>query len=208
MYLLKLAQTINMTLDVPQNEKKIAANVVLYFEKLIKKLSALETLLDKMYQPFKAYTTISEDSVYKYRQAVWNYSKEIKELFEEINDLATVCVNGLNKFESDTHISDLTSSVVDNFNDLEDEITELTKTISNWENPDYKNAIISSMDDTKVTIEDLTKLITERVIDHINTNILAKSWMDKVTEKYKDSINENEPAIKRLFKERLEKLKG
>lgn len=207
MYLLKLAQTINMTLDVPLNEKKTAANTVLYFEKLLNKLNAFNTLLDKMYEPFKAYQTISEDSINNYRQALWNYSKEIKESFDDINDLAVLCVSGLNKFQSDAAVSDLTSAVVDNLNDLEDEIKELTDNISAWDDPEYKTSIVNSMDTTKLTIDEIIKLVTERVIDHINTNILAKSWMDKLDESNNKIINDNEPAIKRLFKERLEKLK-
>lgn len=207
MYLLKLAQTINMTLDVPLNEKKTAANTVLYFEKLLNKLNAFNTLLDKMYEPFKAYQTISEDSINNYRQALWNYSKEIKESFDDINDLAVLCVSGLNKFQSDAAVSDLTSAVVDNLNDLEDEIKELTDNISAWDDPEYKTSIVNSMDTTKLTIDEIIKLVTERVIDHINTNILAKSWMDKLDESNNKVINDNEPAIKRLFKERLEKLK-
>ena len=55
MSIYKLAETVELTIDIPQSEKKVAAQAVLYFEKLVRKLNSFSKHLDIIYDPFKEY---------------------------------------------------------------------------------------------------------------------------------------------------------
>lgn len=206
MSIYKLAQTIELTMDIPESEKKVAANSVLHFEKLVRKLNAFNKHLDIIYNPFKEYQEVSQESVRKYRGAVWNYLKQIIDNFEQVKDLASVCVKDLNYFESDTHMNELMNSFTNEFGDFEDQIVTLKQIMSNWELPTYKDSIVKCIENIKKDITDIKKLIYDRIIDNINTNILAKNWVDKVDTETSSTIKDNEPLISRLYHEREEKL--
>jgi len=206
MSIYKLAQTIELTMDIPESEKKIAANSVLHFEKLVRKLNYFNKHLDIIYNPFKEYQEVSQESVKKYRAALWNYLKQIIENFEQLKDLASICVKDLNYFKSDTHMNELINSFTNEFGDFEDQIVILKSIMSNWELPTYKDSIVKCVENIKKDIIDIKKLIYDRIIDNINTNILAKNWVDKVDTETNSTIKDNEPLISRLYHEREEKL--
>lgn len=207
-YIFKLAETIELTMDIPESEKKLAANSVIHFQKLIRKLDVFDSHLDKMYNPFKKYTVVSKESVLENRWAVWNYFKQIKENFKNAKDVATVCANDLEHFSNDPTFNELKNSFIADFGDVESSLLELENNITNYEIQDYKNIIVKIFDNLKKQIIELKKLIFDRIITNINTNILAKNWVDKITNDTQKTIEKNEPLISRLYREREEGLKS
>ena len=109
MNLFKLAETVNLSIDIPDSEKKIAGRLVLRLERLNKKLDAFNKHLNILYNPFKKHNTVSESSVEKYRGVIWGYLQQIKENFEDIRDITALCVKDLRYFNSDTHINEIKS---------------------------------------------------------------------------------------------------
>lgn len=206
MSLEKLAETIEMSIDIPESDKKIAARAVLHFEKLVRKLTALNKHLNAMYNPFKEYQQVSQESVMKYRGAVWQYLKQIRENFENIREMAILCVRDMSHFNTDTHITELISTFTDDFGDIEDQVVSLLHVLSNWDHPSYKDNVVSAMENLKKEVAELRKLIYDRIIDHINTNILVKNWVDEVDDDLSSSIKKREPLISRLYREREEKV--
>lgn len=206
MSLYKLAETIEMSIDIPDSDKKIAARAVLHFERLTRKINAFNKHLNVMYNPFKEYQQVSQESVLKYRDAIWQYLKQIRENFEGMRDVAVLCVRDLNHFSSDTHITELIGTFTDDFGDIEDQVISLLHILSNWDHPDYKNNVVSAMENLKKETAELRKLIYDRIIDHINTNILVKNWVDDVDDELSSSIKEREPLISRLYRERKKKM--
>ena len=206
MTLLKLAETIELSIDIPDSEKKIAAKIVMRLEKMVKKLDYFNKHLNIMYNPFKEYNTVSQESIEKYRGSIWKFIKQIKENFEKIRGIAIVVVRDMKSFSSDTHIVQLISTFTDDFGDIEDQVISLNNVLSNWNHPHFKNNVISAMEGLKKEIAEMRKLIYDRIIDHINTNILVKNWVDDVGEKMNLDLREKEPAVSRLYKEREKKL--
>jgi len=202
----KLAETIEMSIDIPESDKKIAARAVLHFEKVVRKITAFNKHLNVMYNPFKEYQEVSQESVVKYRSAVWQYLKQIRENFENLRDVATLCVRDLSHFSTDTHITELISTFTDDFGDIEDQVISLLHVLANWDHPAYQNNIISAMENLKKETAEIRKLIYDRIIDHINTNILVKNWVDEVDDDLSSSIKEREPLISRLYREREKKV--
>lgn len=207
MSLLKLAETIEMSMEIPDDERKIAASTVVHFEKLVKKLQSFNKHLNVMYNPFKEYQTVSSESVEKYRGAIWKYRKRIIENFHKIKELALICVRDMSHFDSDTHITELLSAFSDDIGGIEDQVNSLIAVLANWETGNYKNNVVSAIENLKKEIAEIRKLIYDRIIDHINTNILAKNWVDNISDELNISIQQREPLITQLYEEREKQLK-
>lgn len=208
MTLSKLAETIQLSISIPDSEKKIAGKIVMRLEKMVKKLDHLNKHLNLMYNPFKQYNTVSEDSVNKYRGPIWKFTKQIKENFEVIREIAVMVVRDMKSFSADTHIIKLISAFTDDFGDIEDQLISLTQILANWDHPNYKNNVVTAMESLKKESAEMRNLIYDRIIDHINTNILAKNWVDNAVEHMNLDLKEKEPAVSRLYKEREKKLKN
>jgi hypothetical protein len=54
----------------------------------------------------------------------------------------------------------------------------------------------------------LDKLIRDRILEHIDSNILAKNWAKNISNRFEDSepIEERVPLVVQLFKERQKAL--
>ena len=204
MSLYKLAETIEMSIDIPDSEKKTAAKLVLRLERLLKKLNSFNQHLNILYDPFKAHETVSEESVDKYRGSLWKYLNQVNENFDELKDIMVLCVQDLNKFSSGTDINEMTSAFTDDFGDIEKQEENLTHVISNWDSDDFRNKVVTAMENLKKEIAELKQLIEDRLIDHINENILGKSWLDSK----KVDVSRGAPSISKLFKDREDKLKN
>jgi hypothetical protein len=203
MSILKLAQTIELTMDIPESDKKIAANLIVNLQKFVKKLDSFTDHLDIMYDPFKKYNVISEESLYENRSAIWNYNKQILKNFEELKSLAFVCVKGLQFFHSDLNIKEMERSFVDSVSDIESNIENLGKKMQDYDVQDYKSSVNSVFENLKIKSSELKDLIEDRIIDNINKNILNKSWVDNIDDKDLDDVyKNNEPLISKLYKER------
>lgn len=208
MTLSKLAETIELSIDIPDSEIKTAGRIVMRLEKLSKKLDGFVSHINLLYDPFKKYNTVSEDSVHKYRGTLWDYRNKIIENFEALKDIAIVVVKDMKSFQFDTHITELVSAFTDEVGDIEDQVKHLTDAIVNWDHTTYKDNITACAEAVKKEVAELNKLIYDRIVDHINENILGKNWVDHAIEKKKVNFDESEPAVSRLFKEREKRLKS
>lgn len=203
----KFAESINMSLDVPSSEKKIAQKIVRKFQFLVKKIDSFDKHLDILYNPFKSHENISEESITEHRASLRRYRDKIKENFSEIKIFIVTCITDLNYFSSDTHISELIKSFNDSIGDIEDALEILLTDLDNWQDKEYRNNIMKCIENIKKQTSQLENLINDRIINDINTNILAKNWTDNLDDKLKSSIKDKEPYIKQLHDERERKLK-
>jgi len=203
----KFADSVNMSLDVPSSEKKIAQKAVRKFQFLVKKIDAFDKHLDILYNPFKSHENVSKESITDHRAALRRYRDKINENFDEIKVFIVGCITDLNYFSSDTNISEIINSFNDSISNISESLEILLSGLDNWNDKDYRNNIITHIESVKKQIDQLNKLINDRIIADINTNILAKNWTDNLDDKLKSSIKDKEPYIKQLHDERERKLK-
>lgn len=207
MLLKKLAETIELTTRIPDNEKKVAALAVFYFEKLQKKLIAFNKHLNIIYNPFKEYQRVSNKSIQKYRSALWKYRDQIRKNFENLRKTAVNCVKNLGYFDSDPEITQLLNSFSDDMSGLDVQVQTLLSALSNWDTNSYKDNIVNTITNVKKEISEMRKMINDRIIEHINTNIISKDWTADIDDDLKQSIQKNEPMVVQLYKEREKQLK-
>lgn len=204
MHFSKLAQLVEMSLEIPVAEKKIARNIIKNFQIIGGKLKSFNKHLDIIFVPFNNNKNVSKESVLEYRASLRRYSEKIKENFSEIRELAAQAINELNFFSTDSHIKELINAFIDSFGDVENSVNFVISSIENWKSDQYRDLVIKSIEIVKKQVAQTNKLIEDRIIEHINTNILANNWMDLANNK---DNNIKEPYIKQLFKEREEKLR-
>ncbi len=214
----KFAENVEMSLSVPEEELKLAKVAVDLLKLLVQRIENFDSYLDNLYNPFKDHQTVSKESVSKYRGALWRYSEEIEKDFGKDEDnakkmadwsikkIALVCANKLQTFSSDTQIANLLQTFSDDISNVEDNVENLIEAIRNTDSAQFKDSIIKTMESLKKELNELIKIIEERIIDYINTNILAKNWIEDSGEDYNIKPQNREPYVVRLYKERAERL--
>lgn len=202
----KLAQLVEMSLDVPTSEKKIARSIVRRLKQISTKLENFNKQLDIIYNPFKN-NEVSSDSVIENRGTIRRYRDEIEKIFTEIRTIAFLTLQSLNFFSIDTTIMELIKNFTNSFNDIDESVSMLLDVFDDVKSENYKENVISSIENVLKQCAQLDNLINDRIIKHINTNIIASNWVDNLTETFHTTIEQREPYVTRLFKEREEQLK-
>ncbi len=70
----------------------------------------------------------------------------------------------------------------------------------------FRDAILGQIDLIRQNHQELENLVYDRIIDHIDTNILAKDWMKDTSNTFKVDVQEHVPLIQQLFEERQKEL--
>ncbi len=67
---------------------------------------------------------------------------------------------------------------------------------------EFMTAALAAIDLIKKEASQLKQLINDRILTHIDTNILAKHWTANVADNYQNKVYEKVPMIIQLFQER------
>lgn len=198
----KIASTIEMSFDIPESEKQEAQIASDAFKKVISTLNNAKKHLNIMYEPFKDATEIPSDAIYQFRGAIFRYKEQIKENFNKVKFTAFLAIMKLNYFATDTHITELINSFRDSIGDVEKQVGVLLDILSDLKSKDFKNNMIKGIESVRTACFEVEKLIKERIIDYINSNILAKDWMSNTGNELQTKIKVRVPYITQLFEER------
>jgi hypothetical protein len=76
---------------------------------------------------------------------------------------------------------------------------------SNINSPDFAPGIVPSIDAIRKQVNQIRQLVTDRILDHIDSNILAKNWASEF--KDAEKVQERVPLVVQLFRERQEALR-
>ena len=201
-FIKKIAETVEMSIAIPDSEKGTAGALVSILEKLSVKYDGFNTLLDKIYNPFSGDKEVSKESVENNKKPFMDYKKEIDETLREIEQVAMLCVEKLIVFSSDTDINELLTSFKSGIDQIKDNVRILGDALVSWDSDDFKDMVVKSIENLKKDINNSRELINDRIISHINENILGKSWVDEIGKEMNLDIKDKEPMIKELYRER------
>lgn len=204
----KIATTIEMSFDIPESEKKEAQAASEEFKKVISALDAAKKHLNMMYEPFKDAEEIPPDALYEFRGAVYRYKEQIKENFNKVKATAFLAIMKFNYFATDTHITELINSFRDSVGDVEKQVNVLLDILDDLKSKDFKNNMIKGIESIRKAAFEVEKLIKERILDYIDSNILAKDWMSNTSDELHTEIRIRVPYITQLFEERQKALEN
>lgn len=206
--LTRRAYIVQMNVEVPEAEKRIAEKAAETFELLLAKNKLLLEHLELIYIPFIKVPQLDQDEVIENRDILRTYQAKTKNIFDDMIKTAYTALSFMSEFSTDANVSELMGSFVSQINEFEKQGDYLLSIFSNLNSPDFKDALIAAIDSVKKQGSQLKQLVNDRVLEYIDTNILAKSWESLVGDKFQDKVQKKEPYILKLYKERMKALKG
>lgn len=201
------AYTVQMNVDVPDAERRTAEKASESFESIIAQIKLALEHLDLIYTPFSKKQNIDADEVAENRAVLKKYSKKTKDIFDKIIESSFKSVSLMSEFSTDSAVEELMGSFVSSVKELEKQVNILISIFSNLSNPEFRNQLLQAIDSVRKQSSQLRQLVNDRVLEHIDTNILAKNWESLVNDKYQDKIKSKTPLIVELYQERQEALK-
>lgn len=199
--MLKFADDLSMSFNVPDSEKKIARESAEYFSQINNLLSLAEDHLDIIYNPFSKYESVNSEYISKKIGALNRFKEKVKENFEKIKSVGVLAVNSFNYFELDTKCGELLSSFKSQVKDLEKSVITFLEILDQYESNEFRENVLKSIENVKKDSSELQQLIKDRILEHIDENILGKNWINNISEKTKQTIKQKIPAIVELYQE-------
>ncbi len=194
----KIAGSIDLSFDIPDSEKQIARNTIEYLNGVYSSLKIASDHLDIIYDPFQSHTDISTESIVKNRGVIDRYKQKIKENYNKMKEYAFYSIRELNEFSSDSKIKEIVDAFRSSISDLEDSVVKLLEMLGDYESKTYRDDIVKQIDLIKQYTDNTRELIKDRIIQHVESNILADSWLENtekmLEEKEQKSGPQMEPA--------------
>lgn len=204
----KKAYSVQMNFKVPESEKKIAEKAEEYFEQLLAQMEEASRYLDIIYGPFKKHQNVNMDMIVEYRRTFRQYRDQVKHKFTLIVKRAYRAVALMNEFSTDTSTEELMDAFMASIRELEKYIDTFVSIFSNFNNPEFGKNILATIDSLKRQMNQIRQFLTDRVLDHIDSNILAKDWAKDVSDRFEEPIEDKVPLVVQLFRERQKALKS
>jgi hypothetical protein len=183
----KIASSIELSFDIPDSEKKIAQDAIEYLQGVFSALKVSSEHLDIIYEPFKKYPSVSKESVIENRGVIDRYKEKIKENYNKMKQYALFAIRSLNEFSSDNKILEIIESFKSSIDEIEKSVTTLLEMLGDFESDTYRDNIIKQIEEIKTETDETRDLIKDRVIEHLEVNILAESWLEKAEKEFDQS---------------------
>lgn len=197
-----IAYNSPMSFSIPDSEKEVAKKAEKYFTHLKGLIDKAVKHFNIIYEPFKENSNIPTEETIKNRVALREFREQVKDNFDLIKKIALESFRIMNHFSSDTETYDIMNAFTDQLDGLEESVNDLLKVFSNLSSEEFVANIIKNIDVVKNQCEQLENLINDRILNHIDTNILAKNWVSNVSDQFNTKIDDKVPMIVQLYKER------
>ena len=204
--MIKRAYSVQMSYDVSDEEKNQAEKALLAFEHASKLLQLANNHLDIMKTPFKDNPEIDPKDVIKARVAIRRFRDQAVDNFNTFKRQAFACVSIMKLFESDTQTLKLMKSFISSIDDLENKVNQFVELCNDLEAKSFVADVVKSLEGIQDQCKDIQEIMDERIKNHIQSNILATSWVDNVGSDMQMKIEEKTPLIIDLFNQRQDQL--
>lgn len=114
----------------------------------------------------------------------------------------------MGEFSTDTKTLEMMNSFIASLEDVKKAVERLLQSFSDLDSQTFKDSVVGAIDNVKKQANQFKQLINDRLLDHIDTNILAKNWTNDVTDEYQKKVYEKLPMIVQLFQERQKAIQG
>jgi hypothetical protein len=202
--LIKKSTGIQLSYEVSGDEKKRAEKLIMAIDLAITSLRSCDDHLNIMYTPFKNNPSVSTEEVFKYRAALRRYRDESIKNFNEFKKIAFRCYVLMNKFTPDTQMVKLIKSFTMSVSDIEKQVNIFAGAFDDLEVKDFPILLTKCIDNIKKEVAQLKQILEDRVKPHIQNNILARNWVDTISNTLQEKIEEKIPLTVKLVNERNE----
>lgn len=195
-----------MSYDVSDVEKSQAEQALMYFSNAEKLLNKGSDHLNIMKTPFKESPEMTPEAVMQARAALRRFRDKVIDNFNEFKLVAFKCVHIMQEFASDTQSLKLMKSFIASIDSLEILVNEFADLFIDLQSKEFSKKIVEAIESIQKECDSLDEIIDERIIDHIQTNILSKSWVDNISKDLQMKVEQKTPLILDLFNKRQDQL--
>jgi hypothetical protein len=207
--IVKIAAGIEMSFETPTVEKKVGKEAKIRFEAALSRLNHAIEHLDVIYEPFDKYETVSKSSLVKKKGLIHRFKQKVIDNFNDFKTISLLAIRKINFFSTgDVAIQEIENSFINAIGDLEKLVDDLIDRLDDYESDSFRQDILNSIDSIKSQGDSLDTLINDRIIEHIDSEIVARTWMDDKKKELKLELEEKTPIIQELFQERQKALEG
>lgn len=195
-----------MSYDVSDSEKQQAEKALLYFRAAAKNLMQASDHLNIMKTPFKDNPEMTPDDIMKERAVIRRFRDSAIDNFDKFKRTSFDCVNLMQTFSSDTQTLKLMKSFIAAVDELEVKVNNFAELFNDLQSKDFSKDVVTSIEDIQKQCDDIDQIIDERIKSHIQTNILASSWVDSISNDLQMKIEKKTPLIVDLYNQRQNQL--
>jgi len=204
--MIKKSYSVQMSYDVSDSERSQAEKALLYFKAAEKYLVQASDHLNIMKTPFKDNQDMTPEDVMTARAVIRRFRDKAIENFDKFKKVAFDCVNLMQTFSSDTQTLKLMKSFIASVDDLETGVNQFADLFNDLHSKDFVKDVVAAIENIQKQCDEIEKIIDERIKSHIQTNILAKSWVDSISNDLQMKIEKKTPLIVDLYNQRQEQL--
>lgn len=195
-----------MSYDVSDSERSQAEKALLYFKAAEKYLVQAADHLNIMKTPFKDNQDMTPEDVMTARAVIRRFRDKAIENFDNFKKVAFDCVNLMQTFSSDTQTLKLMKSFIASVDDLEASVNQFADLFNDLHSKDFVKDVVAAIENIQKQCDGIEEIVDERIKSHIQTNILAKSWVDSISNDLQMKIEKKTPLIVDLYNQRQEQL--
>lgn len=200
------AYSTQMSYDISSDKKIKAEKSLLYFNHAIKILDTAKNHLNLISTPFKENPQMNPDDIMNVRTSLRRFRDKSIENFNEFKKVSFQCVNIMQEFASDTQTIKLMQSFVSSIDDLESKVNDFVDLFQNMESKEFSKDIVDAVESIQTQCDETEEIIDDRIKAHIQSNILAKNWVDSVSDDLQVELQKKTPLIMKLFDDRQNEL--
>jgi hypothetical protein len=204
--MIKRAYSTQMTFDISDSEKDHAEKALIYFNYVIKLLKKASDHLNIMKTPFKDNANTTPESIVAARAALRRFRDQSVDNFNEFKVSAFKCVNIMQIFLSDTQAVKVIKSFITSIDELEKKFNEFVRLFNDLDNNEFPTKAVSLIESVQKQCDELEEIIEDRIKNHIQKNILAKNWVNSVSDDLQVQLEKKTPLVVDLFNKRQEQL--
>lgn len=202
----KTAYITPLTYNVSDEEKHQAQRALICFKHTTSALKLASEHLNIMKTPFKNNEGTKPEDIYKARVAILRFRDKSIENFNKFKDLAFQCVLIMQEFASDTQTVKLIKSFIASVDNLQNKVNIFVGLFTDLKSTDFNKNIVSNIEDIQKQCDEVEKLIEERLKTHIQSNILATTWVDTVGDEKQIKLQKKQPILMDLYNKQQEQL--
>lgn len=197
-----------MTYQITDGEKEQAEKAMRWFNHCLKLLEQCDEHLNLIYNPFKKSPDITPDKIFERRSMLRSYRDKVADNFNKFKKAAFKAYVIMQPFTSDTQTEKLMKSFVSAIEDIETQVNRFVDLFDNLKAEDFSKGIVTAIENIKKEIVQLEQIVDERVKNHLQTNILARNWVDSVSNELQEKVEKKSPLVMQLVEDRMKMLDG
>jgi len=199
----KQAYNSMLTYQISDSEKERAEKAMRWFNHCLKIVEQCDKHLNLIYNPFKKSPDTTPEVIFKHRAMLRRYRDKVVNNFNKFKKAAFKAYVIMQPFTSDTQTEKLLKSFVASIEDIEIQVNRFVDLFDNLQSEDFSKGVITAIDNIKKEIVQLEQIVNERVKNHLQTNILARNWVDSISNELQEKVEKKSPLVMQLVEDRV-----